>query len=382
MIFKRLVVFAAFIVSLLAGYLLLQLIANSIEVSQLSAKLRSQFSYFEPDLLATLSEKKAQVRERAALYDYLLRQDHLVDGMVVNRNMLGQVTSVCDSLLFSSLRFVGLKKLGHQEQANEAWRAIERSQRSGHWQRHPRCAAQSTSRDMIVGVLAALTQKPQNHRLHLSNLMSFVERNKGFISHGPFHVSLLTPGLAEIIRVMVKEEKLAAKGLPANIQYGFSTLEFDTIMSARGYTSHLNALVIWIELEMLRSYMTEDAKRSFRSLASLLHPLTDSLLSSSIKEQRLQWLTQRLARLDQENVFFRYLQLKAAGALTPKAELNILEQILTMKQFPPNRLPTTCERKADYLWQRDSIEYQARDYESCHEIFSGVDFIWMAALLQ
>lgn len=382
MLVRRIAIGIVFAVLGLASFVLLNIMSSSMDVFHFSAKLQSQFSNFEPDILQELEEKRAAVRDRAALYDYLLRSDHLVDGMVVNRNVYGQVTSICDSLLFSSLRYVALKKLGYQELADEAWQAIEKSQHQGHWMRHPRCGSKGTSRDMIVGVLAALTQRPKNHRYHLSNLLDYIDKNNGYIGHGPFHVSRLTPGIGELIRVMAKNEELATDELPANIRYGFSTLELDTFTRSRGYTSHLNAMVIWIELEMLQSYMAREARQSIRSVVNILHPLTDPLLPTSIKDQRLQWLTQRLARLDNENLFFRFLQYKAAGAMTPLTELKLLDQLLAMPQFPINRLPNTCDRKADYLWQRDSVEYQPRDHGDCHEVFAGVDFIWLAALLQ
>jgi hypothetical protein len=80
-------------------------------------------------------------------------------------------------------------------------------------------------------------------------------------------------------------------------------------------------------------------------------------------------------------MFFRWLQYEAADAMSPKAKKKLLEELLGMEMFPKNRLPTTCERKADYLWQRNSVEYVPRDHKLCSEIFSGVDFIWMASLL-
>jgi hypothetical protein len=190
--------------------------------------------------------------QKTQVYDYLLRHNHLLDGMVIDRHSDGSPANICDSLLFSSLRFVALEKLGHHAQALEAWKSIERSQdNSGGWFRHPMCAKQSTSRDMLVGLLIALSQKPPNYELYLKDLLSYIEKHSGYISHGPFHVSLLTPGLAEIIRLMALASGFKEDTLPPIVQYGFSTLAIDTFVEKRGYTSHLNALVLWLELELV-----------------------------------------------------------------------------------------------------------------------------------
>jgi hypothetical protein len=372
--------------TLIASGLLLGLAlicTSSIEVFRLSAKLREENSGFEPRLQERLLTLRAEARRRANRYNHLLELDHLAKGMVVSRSFLGQITNICDSLLFSSLRYIALKKLGNHDAAKEAWQAIENSQRNGKWLRHPDCADHSTSRDMIVGVLAALTQKPPRYRQHLKNLIEYVAENDGYIGDGPFHVSRLTPGLAEIIRLMAEEEGLLIRDLPRDVRYGFSTLEFDTLNGRRGYTSHLNSLVIWVELELIRSFLSDyHEQMRVRSITTVIEPITDPLIPFSLRDQRMQWLTQRLVRLDPENLFFRWLQYRAANALTPKAEVQLLEELLSMPQFPPHRLPTTCERKADYLWQRDSVEYSPKDYRVCSEVFAGVDFMWMAALLQ
>jgi hypothetical protein len=59
----------------------------------------------------------------------------------------------------------------------------------------------------------------------------------------------------------------------------------------------------------------------------------------------------------------------------------LMKSLASMKkQFPDNRLPMNCDRKADYLWQRNTNEaFEAS--EECTKSFHGIDFLWMAALL-
>jgi hypothetical protein len=326
------------------------------------------------------------IRQKTRVYDYLLRQHHLLDGMVVDRYSDGSPANVCDSLLFSSLRYVALEKLGHHGEALKAWRAIERSQdNAGGWFRHPACAKQSTSRDMLVGLLVALSQKPPGYKAYLKDLLSYIKRHSGYISHGPFHVSLLTPGLAEIIRLMAIMEGYKEESLPPIIRYGFSTLAIDTFVEKRGYTSHLNGLVLWLELELIepKSKWPGFRRQTVRTVFSLVSHLGSYFQSPEITpEQRRHWIAYRLITADPHNLFFQWLAYKTSPNLSlGSTQYDLRRQLMSMSQFPNWRLPSSCERKADYLWQRNSKEYFMKS-KNCDKQFAGVDFLWMASLLQ
>ena len=323
--------------------------------------------------------------QKTQIYDYLLRQEHLLDGMVVDRYADGSPANVCDSLLFSSLRYVALEKLGHHAEALRAWKAIERSQdNAGGWFRHPTCAKQSTSRDMLVGLLVALSQKPPGYKSYLKDLLSYIKRHSGYISHGPFHVSLLTPGLAEMIRLMALTEGYSEESLPPIIRYGFSTLAIDTFVEKRGYTSHLNALVLWLELELIdpKSKWPGFERHTVRTVFSLVSRVGSYFQSPEITpEQRRYWIAYRLITADPNNLFFQWLAYKTSANLGPGfTQYDLKRRLMSMPQFPNWRLPSSCERKADYLWQRNSKEYFIKS-KNCSKRFAGVDFLWMAALL-
>lgn len=360
----------------LGGTLLIMLHSHQ-NSSQLMAA-RSRLDSFDSDPeeeRARWRELALRARERAIFYEERLSERHLVEGMVVHRYADGRAASICDSLLFSSLRFTALVKLGWLDKADEAWRAITRSYRDGRWLRHPQCPHQNTSRDQIFGLLTALSQRPALHVEHLRSLLAIVEQTDGSIDPGPFYVSRLSPSLSELIKQTSLANGLPFKKLPHEIRIGFSTLEFDTWSATPGYTSHLNALVLWNELELL------DQQRSVRSLAGLIDGMSAKVWPLQLEAQRLQWSGQKLAAVDPHNLFFLYLKYRSAGALSYRVRADLLETMLAHKAFPADRLPQNCDRKADYLWQRASWEYSAQKGLACGEEFNGVDWLWMVALL-
>lgn len=300
-----------------------------------------------------------KIRHRSLLYESLLQRDHLLDGMVVSRTTSGQPLHECDSLLFSSLRYVALRKLGFQVEAGRAWRSLEVSQAEGHWRRHPRCWEQSTSRDMLIGLMAALTQSPPGTKPHLRAIFQQVEKNNGFISDGPVYVSYLTPSIARLMRRLARAQGVPYAEMPDIVRRGYSTNEWAVPVLTSGYRTHLAGLAIWIDLEV--------EKMTGRSL-----PAHDRL--------NIEWISHKLVSADPQNLFFRYLRLRATNALNPAMRLQLLTDLAAMKAFPVDRLPGNCDRKADYLWQRDSMEYKPRT-KVCQYQFPGVDFLWMAALL-
>ncbi len=320
-------------------------------------------------------ELAIQARERAWLYERLIEARHLESGMVVERAHDGRALSQCDSLLFSSLRFVALKKLGWQDRADKAWHAIERSYQGGRWIRHPQCAFKTTSRDMIIGLLSALVLKPPGYQSQLVKLLDIIEATDGSVDPGPFYVSRLSPGIAEILRLLSLEAGLAPETLPAEVRVGFSTLEWDSWWGSPGYTSHLNAMALWLERELWHQ------RYAFRSLGAPWREGRAQPQDAERMRQRFAVLSQALVKVDPENLFFQYLAaVSAQGRLTAAARLELLQKLLAMPQFPAQTLPRNCDRGADYLWQRSSLEYRAVS-SLCTEEFTGVDFLWMVALL-
>ena len=150
------------------------------------------------------------------------------------------------------------------------------------------------------------------------------------------------------------------------------------MVTPRGFESHLGGLTAWLELELAEQ--GKFPKDSASSILRTLSNLTPQLGLTLIDKQRLDWITDRLVKSDPNNLFFRYLRLRAAGALTESMRARLLVELLNMPQFPQDRLPMNCDRSADYLWQRED---RARNLEpiSCTMQFSGTDFLWMTALL-
>ncbi len=372
------------VLATIAGILLLGLIAifgQIIANSRLESHQTAIFQFFTsqsatfkmPDTL------KWEAQKRVALYQSLMEAEQLDEGMIVNRLASGESADRCDSLLFSSLRYVALKKLHMIKEAQIAWDAIAKSQEDGHWLRHPQCR-ETTSRDMLLGVLAAFTQDPPHFRNHVIDLLRYVHANNGYLSEGRFDVSYLLPGVAEILRVYARGNQIAEYTLPATVFFGFSTIEFAAILPQPGYRSHLTALSTWIELELQDHPRYAPHSYKLRSAVNELSAAFDPFTYSRLRQQRLSWIAGKLFQQDPQNLFFKWLRLRTAQALTPLTRTIMLQELINMEQFPTNHLPRNCDRKADYLWQRDSSEYKSVT-ENCSKQFGGVDFMWMTALL-
>lgn len=319
------------------------------------------------DRYIELSERATQKFE---LYDEIIKQNFLLDGMVINRDRDGKPVDICDSLLFSSIRFVALSKMGKTEEASKAWKAISKSQYRGHWHRHPRCK-KSTSRDMIIGVLAALSRKPLGSKNHLIQLSDHIKKRRGFISYGPPYVSYLSPGLGNVLHRMLEEEGIAFN-LPFAISRSFSTLELDSAASDDGYRTHLNALMLWLEMEI-----DPPASGTFIHFANKMGRFANK---REVKHVRQQWISQTLFSKNPKNLFYKWLMLRSTGALNDATKTELLNELLLSEYFPSKRNPNSCDRKADYLWQRSFDEYLLKD-SSCRYEYNGVDFLWITSLL-
>ena len=314
-----------------------------------------------------------RLRARATFYELEIQKAHLFHGMVVNRLLSGRVQSECDSLLFSALRYAALHRLDMTLQAEKAWQAILKSQTEGRWYRHPKCRRRPTSRDMILGVLVAF-QVRGAHGPTWTDFIRATYQQNGFIGSGRPDVSLLTPGVGYLIqRLDSGQGSLDERSLV--IEHGFSSVEFDSLYLQRGYRAHLFALRLWLEMELT------SADRS-ATVAGFLDSVFGIAEDRFFEDQRLQFAAGNLFELDPKNLFFELLWLRSQGRLSDARRLDLMTRLLAMPQFPIDRLPQNCDRAADYLWQRDSDEFVPKTRrEPCHEQFSGVDFLWLAALL-
>ena len=354
-----------------------QLIANSRYLYNSKQTLRAISRQLIPQSHARFARLAEEAKRRALIYENQIKKHQLVDGMLVNRSIDGAMHDHCDSLLFSALRYVSLEKLGWHERATDAWLAIEKSRDNGTWLRHPQCF-RSTSRDMLLGLLIAMTRSPPGYRQHLKSLMAMVDENNGYFGTGPFYVSYLSPGLTRLMATIAVNDDSVKTAIPAFFVSGYSTAEVEVMVTPRGFESHLGGLTAWLELELAEQ--GKFPRDSASGMLRILSKLTPQLGLTSIDDQRLDWITDRLVKLDPNNLFFRYLRLRAAGALTESMRSGLLVELLNMPQFPRDRLPMNCDRSADYLWQRED---RARNLEPipCTMQFSGTDFLWMTALL-
>ena len=362
---------------LLGVIVITQTIQNSRNLSHTNALLKDIVAQAMTYDELRYQELEKQLHKRVQFYESEISRSHTLDGMIVNREILdGKIRDECDSLLFSSIRYVSLKKLGYEKSAQNAWKSISKSKKHGKWQRHPTCD-HWTSRDMILGLMVALSQSPPNSDETIKQFFDYVEVNDGYFGDGPIYVSFLTPGLAETFRRMSIFYDIEEH--PPIIARGFSTFEFDTLFTKRGYTSHLLALHLWLELEIQSLYQEKGLWRGPRSFMWEVANVLDPFTIHNMYKQRRMWLAQQLFEVDHKNLFFKWLRLRLGGVYDKKVQIALLEELLSMPQFPADSLPQNCHRSADYLWQRDSIEYSPS--EECTRQYSGVDFLWIAALL-
>lgn len=370
--------------SIAAGALLFVVMA--LVISNLSRIINEQHARLirmnENREVLSASENLARLRRealtRSVFYDELIKRDMLLDGMVVNRDANGNPESVCDSLLFSSIRFFALSSLGLKHSADAAWSSIESSRKGGQWMRHPRCQ-KSLSRDMVMGVLVALRANPENGTVLFRSMLSEIDRNGGFIGDGPFYVSWLSPGIAGLLRMEAERRRVPFEEWPWILKQSFSSIEFDAMFLEEGYVSHLAALGLWLEMSQSRSSEGFNPRSFFGAIERMVS--LKSGLDTSMDVQRRKWISSRLRAIHPDNLFYRWLDFDSFGTLSADAEELMLSELLSLKQFPATRLPMDCDRRADYAWQRRHAEFSNFN-AGCSRTFSGVDFLWMSALLR
>lgn len=325
----------------------------------------------------------AETWRRAALYERLIVKENLRANMVVTSSVpYGTPLEVCDSLLFSSLRYVSLKKIGLENRANTAWDAILKSKNKSQWLRHPECR-QRLSRDMILGLIAALTQRPKGYQNILKEFINHLNENSGFFGDGPFSVSYLTPGVAQLVTAFARAEGIPLNSIPTIVRHGFSTVELHIAGLSAGYEAHLASMILWLELELQKLY--EENGKTYRpvSIASELNGLFMPIFDVDLRHRRQDMIAQKLIDIDPNNLFFRWLRFKVRDEKSEEnanIQLTFLEELLSLKQFPTGALPMDCDRKGSYIWITRSEEHSQRRMV-CSKQYSGVDFLWMASTL-
>jgi hypothetical protein len=338
------------------------------------------FYALPPPRSELLAEKEALYSEalhRVELYERLITQDHLLDGMVINRDSEFEPEDICDSLLFSSLRYAALRRLNLD--AGPAWTGITNSKSNRMWLRHPRCV-KPLSRDMLMGLFTALHYQPPGSKLIVEELLSVLGKRRGYFSDGPFYVSYLSPGIAGLARYLAEEHGIPFARWPWVVKQSFSSIEYDTIFLQKGFESHLAALGLWLELDFSEGARPYNPRSI---LGEVERRMTNENNPNQIggERGRREWITEKMIALDPKNLFFRYLYLKVHGQFDELQRLALLDELLRMPGFPADRLPNVCDRAADYMWQRYSSEYPPRETLDCRRQFAGVDFLWMVSLL-
>ena len=325
----------------------------------------------------SLQRLRREALSRAALYDSLIHRDMLLDGMVIHRGLGGEPKGVCDSLMFSSLRFYALTKLGFHESADEAWTGILGSRSGAQWLRHPQCA-KSLSRDMIMGVLVALRANPEGGDTVFRSMLAEIDRNGGFAGDGPFYVSWLSPGISSLLRMEAERRNVPFSEWPWVLKHSFSSIEYDAMFIEEGYVSHLAAIGLWLELDQPKNAVRFNPRSLLGRVGRAISGESD--LDTTFDIQRRQWITGRLRTISGSNLFFEWLDNKSSGRDGEDSEARLLSALLSMPQFPKTRLPKDCDTDADYMWQRREGE-SIPVVRQCGETWSGVDFLWMAAIL-
>ena len=335
------------------------------------------------DVRERLIQLQREARSRAALYNLQIEQGMLLDGMVVDRNHSGDALSVCDSLLFSSLRYRSLVALGFEDSARKAWEAILLSRDRGHWWRHPLCSHESLSRDMLMGLLVALEASPPGAKKLVEELLAEIQSRGGSFSDGPIFVSYLSPGPAGLLRHLAERFNVGSAKWPWVLKQSFSSIEYDALFIKPGFESHLAALGLWLEYQFMNHGSGFNPRSILGELEKVLvaKPTGPSpKRMGTIDGSRMLWVANTVAQANPNNLFFATLRLQISGGLTDGARLAMLETLLAMPQFPPDRLPQDCDKDADYLWQRKDSDYASKQ-KQCDVSYPGVDYLWMAGIL-
>lgn len=370
--------FEMFFVCVLGGSLALfvsYVLKFSFNLKFLDKSKSALQGWFEENAMSEVMEKdlKLEALSQVLFYEKKIKENFLEEGMLVNRSLLGFQLDQCDSLLFSSLRYTALEKLGLKSLAEEAWLAIAKSyELEGKWIRHPQCR-EALSKDMFLGLMTALVQRLGKDKILISKTRDQIEEAKGYFDDGPIYLSYLPPPL----RILF-DNILVLNGLEETrySDINFSLSEFEILTVKKGYRSHLTALYMWLTHQVMSLF---EEKPSFVYESPFgLSKFLGSLGFRDILSKKRSWLALELYSSDIQNLFFKIVFLNEMNLLKPSKFL-LLRELLERKEFPKGRDAWDCDRKADYLWQRYSEEYVGK--ASCQKSFHGLDFIWILALL-
>jgi hypothetical protein len=367
------------VLCLLSGLVIL----NLSELTSLGLKARLHHPVSE-DIQSQLQALKREARSRAMLYNTHIERDHLLDGMVVDKDLEGSPKHMCDSLLFSALRYRALVSLQFNDSAAEAWEAMLASRDGGQWYRHPQCSQKSLSRDMLMGLFVVLEARPFEGRQVVMELFQEIDQRRGSFSDGPFFVSYLSPGPAGLLRYLAEGYKIPSSQWPWVIKQSFSSIEYDAMFLKPGFESHLAGIGLWLEYQFLTDpRWLSGVKFNPRSLLGEIQKNLSFLGDQGvppIERSRLLWIANKLSQDNPQNLFFATLRLQLSGAFSDQARISMLKRLLEMPQFPSDRLPGNCDKDADYIWQRRDSE-QVPVHKECTFFYSGVDYLWMAGML-
>ena len=327
----------------------------------------------------TLNRLQREAVSRVALYNELIKRDVLLDGMVIHLDEQRNVAGECDSLLFSSLRYVALLRAGLADEAAAAWESINKSRQGGFWFRHPRCRDKSLSRDMMMGLLIALNENPPGTREVLVQLLEEIDRRNGYFSDGPFFVSYLSPGIAGLLRHLAARNEIPFESWPWALKQSFSSIEFDALFVHEGYESHLAALGVWLEWKMMKRPDAFNPRSMLGEFQRLLGGASPPG-ALAMDHQRLQWISSTLAEQNQGNLFFQWIETQVMDRDSIASRIQVLSELLNSPQFPVDRLPRDCDHDSDYVWQRKMAELLPIQTK-CRATWNGVDFMWLAGLV-
>jgi hypothetical protein len=329
------------------------------------------------DVKLALQEAESTVLNRSFYYNREQERRFLASGLVISNDTIvtrGKIPSnlsiirrdECDSLLFSALRTASLQRLGFRREYLTARAGVARLENSLRWIRHFNCPGTPLSRDMVMGLIVLWSVDPQWAKPQIDRFFGMLVRGGGFFDWGPPWMSFLSPGLAKLLLSVYMAGGGSKEKTPVMIQSGYSVIELNAFFIPRGYPAHLDALELWLRMELNPNKAKE----------------TMTTNKYGTWDLKIRLLTKNLLDIDEKNLFFRWLWLKSSGQLTPVARLTMLKELIAMPYFPTDAMPTSCDRGADYLWQRDSDSWPQLSKDACgYRTYPAVDFLFMASLL-
>ena len=233
---------------------------------------------------------------------------------------------------------------------------------------------------MILGFLMTHLFLPEGGKETFEKFMYLIQNNSGFFGWEKTHYSFLTPQIAHLSRHIARLYSIPFSSMPDLFRQGFSTVEWQSLLVAPGYRTHLIALALWVEIELYERKFSGYSREVYDPWLERQKFWISDYSTDHLDLARIRFTAQRLVEIDSKNLFFRWLRLKVAGLLTPALSQKMLWELNSMPQFPKGNLPYNCDRKADYLWMRHSIEAKMSSL-TCDVEFSGVDYLWITSLI-